>query len=279
MSLRSVFSRLLSSRGRRQLAISHSTGHDLDDKTADKKQPKPTWRQRLVFFLIAVTLLLSAVWLLLAIWYQYGAHSVLAWLASIAIVSMLAALLGTRYWDAITARLDSNASSNKKTIETRSITKETVTKGLLGLYAVAWALGVSWFFSIEPKQDRNWMAEVDRQVAYERDPANPDLVTLTNVRNFDWHTDTEATEHWERRTVDLSKLSGIDVTNSYWMGPLIAHTLVSFRFEDDRPLAFSFESVVIDGWQITIIDVEGRFIQNLEITKINVDQQVLIGSH
>ena len=43
MSLRSVFSRLLSSRGRRQLAISHSTGHDLGDKTADKKQPKPTW--------------------------------------------------------------------------------------------------------------------------------------------------------------------------------------------------------------------------------------------
>ena len=39
----------------------------------------------------------------------------------------------------------------------------------------------------------------------------------------------------------MSTLSGIDVTNSYWMGPLIAHTLVSFRFEDDRPLAFSFE--------------------------------------
>ena len=39
------------------------------------------------------------------------------------------------------------------------------------------------------------------------------------------------------------------------------------------------ESVVIDDWQITITDVEGRFIQNLELTKIKPDQQILIGSH
>ena len=39
------------------------------------------------------------------------------------------------------------------------------------------------------------------------------------------------------------------------------------------------ESVVIDDWQITITDVEGRFIQNLELSKINADQQILIGSH
>ncbi|WP_296245785.1 MULTISPECIES: CBS domain-containing protein [unclassified Psychrobacter] len=39
------------------------------------------------------------------------------------------------------------------------------------------------------------------------------------------------------------------------------------------------ESVRIDDWQITITDVEGRFIQNLELTKTNADQQILIGSH
>ena len=39
------------------------------------------------------------------------------------------------------------------------------------------------------------------------------------------------------------------------------------------------ESVVIDDWQITITDVEGRSIQNLELTKINPQQQILIGSH
>ena len=39
------------------------------------------------------------------------------------------------------------------------------------------------------------------------------------------------------------------------------------------------ESVLIDDWQITITDVEGRFIQNLELTKTTADQQILIGSH
>lgn len=39
------------------------------------------------------------------------------------------------------------------------------------------------------------------------------------------------------------------------------------------------ESVVIDDWQITITEVEGRFIQNLELRKINPSQQILIGSH
>ena len=116
-----------------------------------------------------------------------------------------------------------------------------MTKWLLGLYAAIWLIGLGWFMSIEPKQQRDWMPEVSERVAYTRDASNPDLITLTNVRNFDWHTDTEATERWDTRTIDMSKLSGVDVTNSYWMGPLIAHTLVSFRFEDDRPLAFSFE--------------------------------------
>lgn len=39
------------------------------------------------------------------------------------------------------------------------------------------------------------------------------------------------------------------------------------------------ESVVIDDWKITITDVEGRFIHNLELTKMNARQQLLIGSH
>ncbi len=39
------------------------------------------------------------------------------------------------------------------------------------------------------------------------------------------------------------------------------------------------ESVKIDDWQITITDVEGRFIQNLELTKVGGEQKILIGSH
>ena len=163
MSLRSVFSRLLSSRSRSRLSDSRGLESrglenlDLKCETLERKQPKPTWRQRLVTFLIAVTLLLSALWLLLAIWYQYGVSSVLTWLATIVIVGILATLLSTRYWDAVTRVLHSDSLSNKK-----SIGKGTATKLLIGVYSAIWLIGLGWFFSIEPQQDREWMAEVSQ---------------------------------------------------------------------------------------------------------------------
>ncbi len=268
MSLRSVFYRLLSSRSRSQLADSHSVSRDLDNRSADNKPPRPTWRHRLVIFLIAITILLSAIWLLLAIWYQYGISSVLTWLATLIIVGILAALLSMRYWHTVTKILLSNSLSNKK-----SIHKNTATRYLIGLYGATWLIGLGWFFSIEPQQDRDWMAEVDQQVAYERDATNPDLITLTNVRNFDWRTDEDATEHWETRTIDLSKLSGVDVTNSYWMGPLIAHTLVSFRFEDDRPLAFSFEIRKENGESFSAL---AGFFRRYELSLIAAEERDII---
>ncbi|MGP4734525.1 MULTISPECIES: Lnb N-terminal periplasmic domain-containing protein [unclassified Psychrobacter] len=279
MSLRSVFSRLLSSRSRSRLSDSRgleSRGLESVDlkreisknSLSDSKHPKPTWRQRLVTFLIAVTLLLSALWLLLAIWYQYGVSSVLTWLATIAIVGILAALLSTRYWDTVTKILHSDSLSNKK-----SISKGTATKLLIGVYGAVWLVGLGWFFSIEPKQNREWMAEVDQRVSYERDATNPDLITLTNVRNFDWQTEEDAIEHWDTRTIDLSKLSGVDVTNSYWMGPLIAHTLVSFRFEDDRPLAFSFEIRKEDGESFSAL---AGFFRRYELSLIAAEERDII---
>ncbi|WP_201580070.1 DUF4105 domain-containing protein [Psychrobacter sp. Pi2-52] len=279
MSLRSVFSRLLSSRSRSRLSDSRGLESrgleslDLKRETSknspsDSNQPKPTWHQRLVTFLIAVTLLLSALWLLLAIWYQYGVSSVLTWLATIVIVGILAALLSTRYWDTVTKILQSDSLSNKK-----SISKNTATKLLIGIYGTVWLVGLGWFFSIEPKQDREWMAEVDQRVSYERDATNPDLITLTNVRNFDWQTEEDAFEHWDTRTIDLSKLSGVDVTNSYWMGPLIAHTLVSFRFEDDRPLAFSFEIRKEDGESFSAL---AGFFRRYELSLIAAEERDII---
>ncbi|MBA6243589.1 MULTISPECIES: Lnb N-terminal periplasmic domain-containing protein [Psychrobacter] len=274
MSLRSVFSRLLSSRSRSRRSDSRGLESrgleslDLKRKTLEREHPKPTWHQHLVIFLIAVTLLLSALWLLLAIWYQYGVSSVLTWIATIAIVGILAALLSTRYWDTVTRILQSDSLSNKK-----SISKNKATKLLIGVYGAVWLVGLGWFFSIEPKQDREWMAEVDQRVSYERDATNPDLITLTNIRNFDWQTEEDAIEHWDTRTIDLSKLSGVDVTNSYWMGPLIAHTLVSFRFEDDRPLAFSFEIRKEDGESFSAL---AGFFRRYELSLIAAEERDII---
>ena len=174
-------------------------------------------------------------------WYHFGLSSPITWLAVITIVGLLSAMFAAHYLPQLFEKKPfkhktvnhtvSQASPANPSNSRTSNKKSTRFRWLTGLYAAVWVAGLGWFFSIEPKQERDWMAEVEQQVAYERDATNPDLITLTNVRNFDWRTDEDATEHWETRTIDLSKLSGVDVTNSYWMGPLIAHTLVSFRFD------------------------------------------------
>ena len=267
MSLRAFFSRLLT-----PLSNSNRSEHG----AAHGRQQKRTWRYYLVQFLIVTTLLLSAIWLIMALWYQFGVRSFITWLATVVIFGVLVTLLGSRYWPKAAKRLNNQQSTSQSITNaqtSQNTSRKAASKWLMGLYAAIWFVGLGWFMSIEPEQDRDWMPEVSQRVTYERDATNPDLVTLTNVRNFDWHTDKEATAHWDTRTIDMSKLSGVDVTNSYWMGPLIAHTLVSFRFEDDRPIAFSFEIRKENGESFSAL---AGFFRRFELSLIAAEERDII---
>jgi hypothetical protein len=56
-----------------------------------------------------------------------------------------------------------------------------------------------------------------------------------------WKDATEATERWETRSYDVSKLQTADLFMSYWAGPQMAHVIMSFGFEGDQYLAWSIE--------------------------------------
>lgn len=98
-----------------------------------------------------------------------------------------------------------------------------------------------WWNSIKPQAERDWADDVSRMVAIETDPDHADVVHLHNVRNFNWRSDTDFTPNWENRSYDLSQLETVDVALSYWMGPAIAHTLVSFGFRNGQHVVFSIE--------------------------------------
>lgn len=112
------------------------------------------------------------------------------------------------------------------------------TVGLLAAFAAAALALLAWWQSLAPSHDRVWADDVARLLAPEIDG---DRVVLHNVRNFDWVTETRYTPRWETRSYDLSRLVSGDLILSYWMGPHIAHTLVSFGFDDGRKLVFSLE--------------------------------------
>lgn len=107
------------------------------------------------------------------------------------------------------------------------------------LYAVPFAIVLGWWFSIAPSNERDWQPEVARLASAR---VEGDIVTLDNVRNFEYRSDTDFTERWETRSYDLSKIEGVDLFISHWGSPLIAHTFISWDFDGGPPLTISIET-------------------------------------
>ena len=108
----------------------------------------------------------------------------------------------------------------------------------LPVFAVVLAAIGVWWGSLRPSNERAWQPEVAR-LAYAT--VNGDMVTVHNIRNFDYRTETDFTPAYYDRTYDLKKLDSGDLVAVYWMGPAIAHLLLSFGFGDDH-LAISIEA-------------------------------------
>jgi hypothetical protein len=115
----------------------------------------------------------------------------------------------------------------------------------------AFAVVVSWWLTLKPSNDRAWQPDV-AQTAWAE--INGDEVTIHNVRNCDYRTQTDFTPHWETRTVRLSQITGMDVAINYWGSPWIAHPIVSFQFSDGLPLCFSIETRKTIGQQYSTLE-------------------------
>jgi hypothetical protein len=108
----------------------------------------------------------------------------------------------------------------------------------LPVFAVALVAIGAWWSGLQPSNERHWQPEVAR-LAYAT--INGDMVTVHNIRNFDYRTETDFTPAYYDRTYDLKKLDSGDLIAVYWMGPAIAHLFISFGFGDDH-LAISIEA-------------------------------------
>lgn len=113
------------------------------------------------------------------------------------------------------------------------------------------ALVLCWWLTLKPSNDRAWQPDV-AQTAWAE--INGDEITIHNVRNCDYRTETDFTPHWETRTVRLSQITGMDIAVNYWGSPWIAHPIVSFQFSDGPPLCFSIETRKTIGQQYSTLE-------------------------
>ncbi len=108
----------------------------------------------------------------------------------------------------------------------------------IGAFALVFAGLLAWWGSIAPSNDRDWKPEV---AVLPYATFEGDLVTLHNIRNFKYRSETDFTPVYYDKTFDLRKLESVDLVTSYWAGPAIAHVFTSFGFGAYDYLAISIE--------------------------------------
>ena len=110
---------------------------------------------------------------------------------------------------------------------------------ILGTHLVMFVLTLTWWGTLSPSNDREWKPDVAK---LSHATIDGDHVTIHNIRNFDYRSETDYTPAWYDKRFDLRKIEGMDLVAVYWMGPAIAHIFVSFAFAGGDHLAISIET-------------------------------------
>ena len=109
----------------------------------------------------------------------------------------------------------------------------------LAFFAGTFVIVLVWWSLIPPSNDRDWATEMS---VLPRATFSNNFVKIYNIRNNDYQTANEFTPHYYDKTFDLNKLKKVYFIVSYWGNvKKIAHTFLSFEFEDGECLAISIE--------------------------------------
>ena len=201
-----------------------------------------------------------------------------------ALLALLGILLlaGTTGWAVLAIHLGDSGTSTLQNILAGlfglvglatlvSIFNKGLRRPMVTVYTLAFAVVLAWWFSIEPSNDREWVEETAR---LPRAVVDGDQVTVYNIRNFRYRSETDFDAVYYDKTFDLDKLDSVDFLATYWMGPAIAHVMISFGFGGEDYLAFSIEARKEQGEGYSTVK---GFFRQYEQIHIAGDERDLIG--
>ncbi len=145
-------------------------------------------------------------------------------------------------------------------------------KRTLAIFFAVTAIVIIWWWFIPARTDRDWVPEhgIQPHAKFEGD-----LVTVYNVRNFNYRTEEDFDVDYYDKTFDLSKIQTADFVKSLWDGNTdIAHTLLSFGFSDGSYITISVETRKEKGEAQT--GLRG-FFKQYELLYILGDERDLLG--
>jgi Domain of unknown function (DUF4105) len=128
-----------------------------------------------------------------------------------------------------------------------------------------------WWASIAPSNFRNWTPDVARTA---RAVFHDSSVTVQNVRNFKYRSESDYDQRWERRTYDLDRIRGVDLFLSFWGPTQLAHTIASWDFDGGQHLAISIETRKEKGESYSALR---SFFRQYELYYVVADERDLVG--
>ena len=129
---------------------------------------------------------------------------------------------------------------------------------------------LTWWLSLKPSNGGDWQADTSWTAWAE---INGDRVTIHNLRNCDYHTETQYSDCWSDRTVYLSQLRYADLFFTTWGPKYIGHPIVSFQFGDNDHVAFSIEARYKAGQSYSAIL---GFFRQYELIFVTADERDVI---
>lgn len=140
----------------------------------------------------------------------------------------------------------------------------------LSAYLVLFGSLLVWWCGIEPSNQRDWQTDV---AVLPYATVEGDVVTVHNVRNFDYRSETDYTPAYYDKHFDLRQVEGVDLVAVYWMGPDIAHVFLSFAFAGSENLAISIETRKEKGEDYSTIK---GFFRQYELYYVVADERDVI---
>jgi hypothetical protein len=140
----------------------------------------------------------------------------------------------------------------------------------LALFAVAFVGFLVRWNAVRPFNDRDWQPDV---AVLSFATFDGDLVTIHNIRNFEYRSETDFTPRYYDKTFDLRQLDSADLIAVYWMGDAIAHIMVSFGFAGRDYVTVSIETRKERG---ETYDTVRGFFRQYELIYVVGDERDLI---
>ncbi|OGW32988.1 MAG: hypothetical protein A2X58_12405 [Nitrospirae bacterium GWC2_56_14] len=137
-------------------------------------------------------------------------------------------------------------------------------------FSSLFALVLAWWLWLPPSNDRDWQPDV---ATLPFAAISGSTVTLHNIRNCNYRTETDYVVRHYDRTFDLGTLRSMDLFLVDWGLPHMAHTMLSFGFGKNEYVCFSIETRKKKGEEYS--SARG-FFKQYELTYVVADERDVV---